>query len=259
MIGKIAMTGKFKVQRDSSSTDYHGAGFQGPIKGASLADLVQMECLGGSERVIRVMSGSDVGFLYFRGGAVVHAVAKLLTGEAAAFEMLSWSEGTFEPIERERPSKESIGCTWQSLVLRAAQIHDESKRRSIVALRPEARGKADDEPEITVDSVEFDVTPIEIGGHVLRGEDFRLVLRVSSSGRVVVNRGSTEDFADVAAYAARLAELIGMLLGVERLVAMECVLKDGICFIALQDNGEVIALKPHSFVDQGAIRNLLGL
>jgi hypothetical protein len=110
-----------------------------------------------------------------------------------------------------------------------------------------------------MDSVEFEVTPIEIGGHILRSEDFHLVLRLSPSGTVVVSRGASEDFGDIVAYACRLSELIGMLLGVERFSAMECLFKTGRCFIVLQEDGEVVALRPQSTTDLKAVRELLGV
>jgi hypothetical protein len=68
-----------------------GSGFQAHIKGATLADLIQMECLSGARRVVRVTSGTHTGFLYFRSGAVVHATTRTITGEDAVLDMLSWS------------------------------------------------------------------------------------------------------------------------------------------------------------------------
>src|SRR5690349_3481164 len=51
---------------------------------ASLTDLVQLECLARSTQVIRVMSRGDVGYLYFQGGEIVHAMSSTAVGEAAA-------------------------------------------------------------------------------------------------------------------------------------------------------------------------------
>src|SRR5260370_11439076 len=99
-------------------------GFQGQIKGATIPDVVQLECLSGVQRAVRVTSGNNVGTLFFRGGGLVHAVPRSLTGEAAALDMLSWNEGTFEPIEREVPTRESISCHLPSLVPRAAPVQD---------------------------------------------------------------------------------------------------------------------------------------
>jgi hypothetical protein len=243
---------------DDLSKGARGAGFHGQIRGASLADLVQMECLAGSRRVVRVVSGANSGLLYFRSGSIVHAVAKGFTGEPAAMEMLKWRDGDFEPVEREWPAKETISGHWQSLLLRAAQVRDESSR-SVVVLRPDGGAKPDLPPESGMEWVEVDVTPIEVAGHMLRSEDFEVVVRLSPRGTVVERKGGTEEFADIIAYACRLTEILGQLLGVERFAAMECSFKNGRCFVILEESGEVVALKPTAQADVHSMRELFGL
>ncbi len=247
------MSSKAPTPRDSPSGSARPSGFQAQIKGATIGDLVQMECLAGSRRVVRVTSGSNVGFLYFRGGEIVHAVARTLSGEAAALDMLSWNEGSFEPAEREWPAKDTIACNWQTLLIRAAQLRDERMAPSLLALRPGALGRQVGE------SIEIEATPILVAGHVLRGEDFEVVLRLDPGGGIMENQGATQDFADIVAYACRLTELVGNQLGVERFRAMECIFKSGRCFVVLERNGEVIALRPRPTTEVSAIRELLGI
>jgi hypothetical protein len=110
-----------------------------------------------------------------------------------------------------------------------------------------------------LENVEFDVTPFEIGGHILRSEDFEVILRLSPTGTVVVNQGGTEDFGDMLAYTTRLTELIGEMLGLERFVAMECSFKDSRCFVVRDDTGEIVAVKPNPSADLNGIRELLGV
>jgi hypothetical protein len=236
-----------------------GSGFQGQIRGASLADLVQMECLAGSRRVVRVISGNNSGFMYFRGGAIVHAAVRSQVGEAAAMELLRWNEGTFEPVEREWPAKETISVNWQTLLLRAAQMRDEGEAANVIALRVDGKGRPRAGAEAVVESVAFDVTPIEVGDHVLRSEDLEYVIRLNASGTVLQNHGAQEDFADIVAYACRLTELIGSLLGVDQFVAMECTFKSGRCFIVVEADGDIVAFKPRPSTDLNAIRALFGL
>lgn len=256
MNGKIPMT--TKGPSDRTGPPRHGrAGFQAQIKGASLADLVQMECLAGSHRVVRVTSGLNTGYLYFRGGAVVHAATRTGAGEAAALDILSWNEGTFEAVDREWPAKDTIASGWQSLLLLAAQRRDERHVPSVVAIRadaPNARS-APPPPEVA----EFQAMPIEVAGRLLRGEDFDVVIRLDAEGAVSCNQGGSQDFADIVAYACRLTELIGAQLGAERFVAMECAFKSGRCFIALEPDGNVVALRPRANADCSAVRNALGL
>jgi hypothetical protein len=244
--------------RDSSPSNAARvpSGFQAQIKGASLSDLVQMECLAGSRRVVRVTSGVNVGFLYFRGGELVHAIARSFTGEAAALDMLSWNEGSFEPIEREWPAKDTITANWQSIVIRAAQMRDEREAQSVLPLRSDGRTKL---AAGQAESMEFQTTPINVAGHVLRSEDFDLVLHLDPGGEITQNQGASQDFADIIAYASRLAELIGNHLGVERFRAMECIFKAGRCFVVLERDGDVIALKPRPSSDPSVLRELLGI
>ncbi len=226
-----------------------------------MADLVQMECLAGVRLVVRVTSGDNVGYLYFRGGSLVHAVTAVLSGEPAAMEMLAWSAGTFEPAERDWPAKDSISSTWQSLLLRAAHANDENRASSVVALRAglsERRTKTRTERPSVGESIQVDVTPLQTAGHTLRREDFRFFLRMKHDGTVVAGDGDSADFADAVAYAVRLAHVIGDDLGLERFVALECTSKQGPCFIVIEDEG-VVALEPHASTDLVSLRDLFGL
>jgi hypothetical protein len=110
-----------------------------------------------------------------------------------------------------------------------------------------------------IEAVEFQVTPLEVHGHVLRSEDFQMILRLGADGNVALNEGGTQDFADLVAYAARLTELIGAQLGAERFMAMECSFKAGRCFVVLEKNGDVLALRPRPDADVASLRSLLGL
>ncbi len=253
------MTSKAPAQREAPPSGVRGSGFQAKIRGTHLADLVQMECLAGSKRVVRVTSGDQVGYLFFRGGNMVHALARSYIGEAAALEMLSWQEGSFDPAERDWPAKDTIACNWQSLLLRAAQARDEKNAGSVVALHADGRAKSVPPPLPIGESIEFDVTPIRVAGHTLRSEDFQLFLRMSRDGGIVANQGSTQEFADITSYALRLAQLVGDGLGVEGFVAMECTFKEGRCFIVLEDDGAVVALTPRPQTDASALRALFKL
>ena len=107
--------------------------------------------------------------------------------------------------------------------------------------------------------MELDATPIEVAGHVLRSEDFDVILRLNADGAIALNHGTSQDFADIVAYACRLSELIGSCLGAEQFVAMECTFKSGRCFIARESGGDVVALRPRPGADSNVIGSLLGL
>lgn len=261
MLVNAMLTMTSKGPSDRSPQSDSRPGFQAQIKGASLGDLVQMECLAGSHRVVRITSNGNVGYLYFRGGSVVHAVSRSLVGDPAALEILLWSEGAFEPAEREWPAAETVSSSWQSLLLRAAQARDERAVQSVVALRSDTRPSRTKPPRLDalMETVEFQVAPLEVNGHVLKSEDFSVILRLRPDGSTGVNEGASQDFTDMVAYATRLTELIGAQLGAERFMAMECTFKTGRCFLVLEAGGDVVALRPRPEADVASLRQLLGL
>src|SRR5258708_32031848 len=90
----------------SSSAMLAHKGFDGVIQGATLADLIQMECLALTTRAVRVDGVGRTGRLFFTGGQVVHAEVGDLKGELALFEMIRWSTGSFTIEEGVRPMDE---------------------------------------------------------------------------------------------------------------------------------------------------------
>ena len=97
-----------------------------PIMGGAGEDVRPVE-------QVTISSGSEVGYLFFRGGQIVHAVSRRGIGETAALEILRWDDGSFEPCSAGWPDRDSIGSNWQNLLLLAAQHKDESSRRNLVA------------------------------------------------------------------------------------------------------------------------------
>ena len=75
-------------------------GFRAKLAGVSLWDLVQMECLARSRAVVLVTGEAGIGYLYFDRGLIVHAVTAELSGQQAALEILSWTNGSFQPCDR---------------------------------------------------------------------------------------------------------------------------------------------------------------
>lgn len=101
-------------------------GFDGVIQGATLADLIQMECLALTTRAVRVAGAGTSGRVFFTGGQVVHAEVGELKGEAALFEILRWETGSFTIEEGVRPIDATIQRDWHNLLLEAAHYADES-------------------------------------------------------------------------------------------------------------------------------------
>lgn len=249
------------------------SGFRAQLNGESLSDLVQMECLSGRERVIRISSGGEVGYLYFRGGQIVHAVSRRGIGEAAVLEILRWNDGTFEPCNAGWPDRDSIGSNWQNLLLLAAQHRDESGRHNLVAfpspasrsvpLRPSSIPPPSSNPARSggasagsglnsVSSVNNDSSPPVLA-------QVRAAVRVDPSGKIVSSKGVADELSQVAAYASRLAELIGDGLGMSGLRSIEVLQPSTRTLICKEKSGMTFALTAAPDADLTQVRERLGL
>jgi len=259
---------------EESPNTMRESGFRANLHGASLADLVQMECLSGRERVIRVSSGNDVGYLFFRGGQIVHAVSRRGVGEGAALEILRWNDGTFEPCSAGWPDRDSISSNWQNLLILSAQYRDESKHReevsghNLVAF-PGTRSNAPrplssaPPPPVTVPpsttmparseaSVSGEASPPMLA-------QVRAAVRIDPSGNVVSSKGDATELSQVAAYAARLAELVGDGLGMQGLLSVEVTQQRSRTLIYREKSGNTFALSAAPEADLTQVKERLGL
>lgn len=176
------------------SPEVRTPGFAAQFDSTSLWDLVQFECLRRGQRILRITSRGQVGFLYFRGGQIVHATSGRGAGEAAVREMLSWQAGTVEPWAGSWPDRESITVSWQSLLLGVAET-----AIGVEGAQTVAPGKAPPvvpPPLPPPPAAEVETVVMARNGRVLRGSP--------GSG-----------LPEAAAYAAQMADLIGEFLGLE--------------------------------------------
>jgi predicted regulator of Ras-like GTPase activity (Roadblock/LC7/MglB family) len=259
---------------EESPNTMRESGFRANIHGASLADLVQMECLSGHERVIRISSGTDVGYLFFRGGQIVHAVSRRGIGETAALEILRWNDGTFEPCSAGWPDRDSIGSNWQNLLLLSAQHRDESKHReeasghNLVAF-PGARSgipRPVSPPPPPVSVAPISTSPSSRLEASVSAEatapmlaQVRAAVRIDQSGNVVSSKGDARELSQIASYAARLAELVGDGLGMQGLVSVEVTQQRSRTLIYKEKSGNTFALSAAPDADLTQVRERLGL
>jgi hypothetical protein len=253
---------------EESPNTMRESGFRANLHGASLADLVQMECLSGHERVMRVSSGTEVGYLFFRGGQIVHAVSRRGIGETAALEILRWNDGTFEPCSAGWPDRDSIGSNWQNLLLLSAQHRDEQSRHNLVAF-PGARTAVPrpassslppplPAPPGPVSSSKLEASVSTEGSAPMLAQ-VRAAVRIDQSGNVVSSKGEAEELTQIAAYAARLAELVGDGLGMQGLVSVEVAQRRSRTLIYKEKSGNTFALTAAPEADLSQVRERLGL
>ncbi len=253
-------------------------GFKANLTGADLADLVQMECLARTTQVVRVISGDDVGYLYFKAGSIVHAVSSSAFGEAAAYEILGWDRGSFEPCNAGWPSAATITKPWQALLMSAANARDESRRSTVVdfprertqgssmsqksppgptshgpATIPSARA-----PSTTPPSQAASVSP-PVSGTPASTRGIDRAVRLEADGKVLSTRGDAEELAAMTAYTMRVAALIGERLGMEDLRAVECVTAATRRLFYVERNGNVIGLEAPISADLQALREKIGV
>jgi hypothetical protein len=270
------------LEAAAGATPAPAVGFHAQLD-ASLWDLVQMECLARSRLCVEVAGEAGTGYLYFDGGRVVHAATERRRGEAAALEILGWTQGTFRASARSwPPGGPSIEMTHEELLLRAAKRRDDERASNLVAFPARGGGApadgaleaGDDLELLELDQPEEPTEPkAEAGGTTMRTPgntnvdeathadapaDFPVMLRLSASGAVLRNKGGSEQLAEAAAYAHRLVQLTGDLLGLEEFVALECAFTEGRCLV-FGEGGDVVVLRPRADLNLQSLRERLGL
>ena len=243
-------------------------GFHAQLEGASLWDLVQMECLARSHLAVQVTGEGGVGYLYFDGGRVVHAATARRRGQAAALEILGWTRGTFQATDRVWPSGgPTIDTSPESLLLHAAKERDEQGASNLVAFPGRVTSAQEDVELLEIEEGEEDMRNSNIDDTPVpsapprhdSAADFPVMLRLSAQGAVLRNKGGSDELAEATAYAHRLAQLTGELLGLEEFVAIECTFASGHFIIFNENDGEVVALRPRPELNLQAVRERLGL
>jgi len=266
-------------ERDSGAAAGQGApaaasapatrGFSAQLRGASLWDLVQIECLSRSRRCVQVVGDGGVGYLYFDRARIVHASTAQASGEAAAIEVLGWNNGSFQPCERPWPEQPTIAAGLEALLLRTAQLRDERAASNLVAFPARAGDGGEAYEELHIGDFDAEggsamrssntddmLTPpprVEIAG------DFAVVMRLAPSGAIRSSRGGSEELAQTVAYVERLLQLTGEMLGLGPFSALECAFADGRCIIFTEGDGEIVALRPRADANLTALRERLGL
>jgi hypothetical protein len=100
-------------------------GFQGTVDGVDLIDIVQFNALSRATAALKVTTGDKEGMIFFKDGAVVHAMCDQETGEDAFFTILSFNGGSLQNIRGVQPPIVSIGKSIEGLLFEAAVKNDE--------------------------------------------------------------------------------------------------------------------------------------
>jgi hypothetical protein len=228
-----------RASRDASE---QGAGFDGQLHCASLADLIQLQCSNRARVGVAVRSKTREGHLFFDNGQMVHAVAGRFVGEDAVYDMLEWNTGTFSESNEPWPAKPTISSSWQQLLLLAAQRRDErqpafpaaSTARLVAVKRPTSStpsAPAGELSDTVYDAIQRDGDRLQNPSSRPRESVFQLdnglnavicAARFDDAGNLLEMRGDAHELTALAVYLRRFADLLGECAGQEGFRFFEC-------------------------------------
>lgn len=99
--------------------------FSGSLSDMGLVDLLQTIDVSRKSGVLQLSSGERRGAIYFNEGRVIDAEFEALTGEAAIYRFLVWSEGQFELDFRDVRRDDKISISTQGLLMEGMRRLDE--------------------------------------------------------------------------------------------------------------------------------------
>jgi len=106
-------------------------GFTGTLRHVSLADVIQIQCLGGRSCILEICAPALRGQIYIESGAIVHAEAGEASGDQAFHQLLALIGGDFNLQNYREPEERTVQGTWEYLLIEAARVRDE--QRTILA------------------------------------------------------------------------------------------------------------------------------
>lgn len=98
--------------------------FRGVVDGVELIDIVQFNGLSKSTSALKVTTGEAEGMIFFKDGAVIHAMYDQKTGEEAFYKILAFQGGTIENMRGVEPPLISIRKNIEALLLEGAARTD---------------------------------------------------------------------------------------------------------------------------------------
>jgi two-component system chemotaxis response regulator CheB len=101
-------------------------GFHGVLRRVGLVDVIQLECLCRHSSVLEIKSSRRKGEIYIEDGTLIHAQCGALIGQEALNKMLRLSRGEFRLKSYVAPPERSLEGSWESMLMEAARVRDES-------------------------------------------------------------------------------------------------------------------------------------
>ena len=242
------------------------SGFRARLEGLSLFDLVQLECLSRSRRIVRVASAGRVGYLYFSDGEIVHAGTRNLVGERAALEIMGWNDGVFEVCNIAWPERTTIAMRWQQILLTAAKARDDASGKLVrlpnrrMPSSPMSLVPDEEEEEANVAESRPPLLPEPaVKAESAPPSSVQQAVRIDGAGQVLSIVGDDGEFGGLVAYATRLSGLIGEALGLQQFKALDVGLSSSRCVMYVEEKGSIVGVRARNDVDLTSVVRRAGL
>jgi DNA-binding NarL/FixJ family response regulator len=105
-------------------------GFRGLMRRVGLHEVLQLECLGRKSSILEIFTARTRGVIFIEDGSIVHAESGALKGEVALYGLLALQGGEFNLRPFAEPSQRTIQGHWESLLMEAARLSDESSQET---------------------------------------------------------------------------------------------------------------------------------
>ena len=102
----------------------------GNLKDMAVADLIQHNCQDRKTARLTIEHNHQQAILFFKEGAVVHAILDDQQGEEVVYQTLTWLDGQFTLDVGPEPPTTSITRSWSGLLLNGAKRLDEANNLS---------------------------------------------------------------------------------------------------------------------------------
>jgi CheY-like chemotaxis protein len=116
-------------------------GERGTLRGATLLDLIKLECKAGNSRLFEVSTSEVAGQIWIQDGAIIHAVSPERRGQSAFTFLMTLPDAGFSLKQFTEPVEHSIDRQWEFLVLEAVQLQEQLAHAARATPPP-----AEDEP-----------------------------------------------------------------------------------------------------------------
>jgi DNA-binding response OmpR family regulator len=119
----LGRTEKLKEVEDTAESK---KAFSGDLKDLSIVELVQMLNLNKKSGILRIQ-GTDKGEIYLKDGNLYGAKTKTKSGEDAIYELVAYTEGTFNFEISDKETEGNIKNSTMNVIMEACRIMDERR------------------------------------------------------------------------------------------------------------------------------------